>query len=155
MKTIDETKLVPIDATTMKMGEPVFIWKKRRDPVEGVFLEYRPDECKADQALCYIPSIGLAKYTIDGRLWPESEQVLFRGPVPWKEMTYRIGQRFKLLDGDEHLLCLVEPNHVALFNLRTGMKWIKPVRVDNYCEITETEFVVITARRQDNFTLVQ
>ncbi len=78
-----------------------------------------------------------------------------------KEITYRVGQRFKFQRGDitsyeeDFILANFCNSTSTLISLETGCMWSKPVPVENIHAITEEEFVRIVRKNfLGNFKLI-
>ena len=65
----------------------------------------------------------------------------------------KIGQRYKLSDSTEYILATHTASEVILINLNTGNRWSEGTYVENYDDITQTEFDEIC--EGGNFTLVK
>lgn len=52
----------------------------------------------------------------------------------------KVGDRYRCLDGDEHILALSAPNRICLISLHNGNRWSDAVEVKDPFKLTEEDF---------------
>lgn len=75
-----------------------------------------------------------------------------------KEKTYKIGDRFKFIEGDTYILACTSDDNMALIGLDgliAGGHWGYGSKTKNTKRVTEQELYEIIGYRQNDFTLIE
>lgn len=88
--------------------------------------------------------------------WKTKIEAKFPDAFP-KEVTYKIGDRFKKInsDPDEYILANVDGKRVTLINLNNGNRWLDPVELRIFDTITPDEWKLITDNQEYKFELIK